>query len=63
MVLKLIFLILVVLLASTIFVLGAIMNRSKGNSENSKNFRILLRIRFGCFLAMLILLLVIVLIT
>lgn len=62
MVLKIVFLILIVLLASTIFVLGAIMSRSKGNSENDKKFRILLRIRLGCFLAMLILLLIMVLI-
>ena len=62
-ILKIIFLILIVLLASTIFVLGAFMSRSKGDSATDKNFRILLRVRLGCFLAMLILLLLIVVIT
>ena len=63
MVIKLIFLILVVLLASTIFVLGPIMNKRKGDSTNDKTYRILLRVRLGCFLGMLIALLVVVLLT
>ena len=63
MIIKLIFLVVVVLLASAIFVLGAIMNKSKGDSSNDKKYRILLRIRLGCFLGMLVALLVVLLLT
>lgn len=54
---KLIFLIIMVVLAGIIFVTPLFFPEKKGNkTNNSARLRIIVRIRMGCFLAMLILL-------
>lgn len=62
-ILKLVFLVLIVLLAVTIFVCGAMLSKIQGADFRDKSFRVLHRVRIGCFLAMLFLLLGIVVIT
>lgn len=63
MILKIVFLVLFILLAAAYFVIGMFIGKSDKNSAGSRNMRILMRIRVGCFLAMLISLLLIVVIT
>lgn len=62
-ILKIVFLILMVLLFSAFIVVGFIMKKDDKNSANSKNFRLLIRIRMGCFVAMLVLLLIVLLVS
>ena len=62
-IIKLIFLILVVLLVSAIIVCGFMLGKAKNIDVNNRRTRILLRVRAGCFLAMLILLFLVVVIT
>ena len=54
--LKLVFLAIMVVLAVVIFVTPMFFRETKGK-DNARSFRIMVRIRVGCFLAILILLL------
>ena len=60
---KIIFLVLLVLLASATFVVGFLMKGTDNTPAGKRKFRLLVRIRLGCFLAMLVSLLVVVLMT
>ena len=60
---KIIFLILIVLLAATFFVCSFVLGKGNRIDFSNKNTRILLRVRVWCFVAMLFLLLLIVVIT
>ena len=60
---KIIFLIITVLLATVIFVCGFMLKKHKNLDFRNKEVRILLRIRTGCFVGMLVALLMIVIIT
>ena len=60
---KIIFLIVLVLLASTIFVCGFMLKKYKTLDIRNKNIRTLLRVRTWCFVGMLVALLLIVVIT
>lgn len=57
-IIRLIILILLVLLAVAFFVIGVIIGRGNDTNASNKNFRTLTRMRVGCFIAMLILLLI-----
>ena len=61
-IIKIIFLVLLVLLASATFVVGFIMKGTDNSNAGKRKFRLLMKIRLGCFLAMLILLLIVFLI-
>lgn len=61
-ILKLVFVVIIMLLAATVFVCNYLLKRHKSIDFRNKEVRLLLRIRVGCFLAMLVLLLLIVLI-
>ena len=54
-ILKIIFLVLIVLLASAIFVCRFLIGKQKNIDVNNKRIRIILRVRMGCFLGILIL--------
>ena len=58
-IIKIIFLVLMVLTASVIFVLGAIMKGTDNTPAGKRKFRTLLKIRLGCFIGMLAFLLVV----
>ena len=60
---KIIFLILIVLLASAIFVCGFMLKKHKTLDIRKKEVRVLLRVRTGCFVGMLVALLMIVVLT
>lgn len=54
---KLVFFVIMVILACVIFVTPLFFPEKKGSKENNgKRIRVIVRIRMGCFLAMLILL-------
>lgn len=62
-ILKIIFLILIVLLAVAVFVCKFMLGKIQNIDVRNKRVRVLMRIRMGCFLAMLVLLLLVVVIT
>ena len=55
--LKIVFFVLIVILAAVIFVSPMFFPEKKDKNTNAKRIRYLVRVRMGCFLAMLILLL------
>ncbi len=54
---KIIFLIIMTVLAAVIFVTPMFFPENKSNNNNGKRIRMIVRIRMGCFLGILVLLL------
>ena len=61
-ILKLVFVLIIMLLAAAVFVCNYLLKRHKTIDFRNREVRLLLRIRVGCFLGMLFLLLLIVVI-